>query len=429
EEGVPIEHRWVTKAVENAQKKVEARNFDIRKNVLEYDDVMNMQRKSIYALRKNVLEGRYAVQPQEGANGKGKRNDDPPRQPAELAAPVVERIRGVLESMVRHFGVVREGVVLQPPYRDDAQPLPTLDQLESVSTEKLEREVYHYFGVRVELEPVASKPTEILDTLRQEVPRALAEQRERLLDLIDETIIGLIGQHCPEKINPDDWGHKELEDALTQAFNLSFSGLRKIGSREAMAERAFTDVERFLVKREEDMSQEMLLRVFRILYLEEIDKQWIDHLQAMDSLRDGIGLRGYGQKDPKLEYKKEGYDMFVEMMGFIQANVLSKLFRVQVQSEADAARLGQRRQRRTVEGRGAGPAPATSQQRAAAAAATAPSATRKAMQAASQAPQKVETVRREAPKVGRNDPCPCGSGKKYKKCHGAGQPEVPDHRG
>ncbi|MBI2896258.1 MAG: preprotein translocase subunit SecA, partial [Deltaproteobacteria bacterium] len=102
EEGVPIEHRWVTKAVENAQKKVEARNFDIRKNLLEYDDVMNMQRKSIYALRKNVLEGRYAVQPQEGANGKGKRNDDPPRQPAELAAPVVERIRGVLESMVRH---------------------------------------------------------------------------------------------------------------------------------------------------------------------------------------------------------------------------------------------------------------------------------------------------------------------------------------
>ncbi len=375
-------------------------------------------------VRKNILEGRYSgeVVPPEGK----KVVAAAPRQITPLPAPVVEHIRGVLESMVRHFGVVREGVVLTQPYReDDAQkPLPTLEQIAGIEHEKVEREVYEYFGVPAELETVKDDAKAALEMLVADVPRALAEQRERFLDLADQAIGDTIERFCPEKLPPDDWDLAGLEAALLEAFNLSFAGIGKAGSREVMAERAFADVERFIAKKEQEIGPELLLRVFRILYLEEIDKQWIDHLQAMDNLRDGIGLRGYGQRDPKLEYKKEGFEMFSEMMQNIQTNVLSKVFRVQVQSPADAQRLvPQRRARRTVEGRGAGPAPAQAGG-AAAPAAAGSSPTQRAMRQASQAPpQKIETVRRETPKVGRNDPCPCGSGKKYKKCHG--QMETP----
>jgi preprotein translocase subunit SecA len=166
--------------------------------------------------------------------------------------------------------------------------------------------------------------------------------------------------------------------------------------------------------------------------LEEIDQQWIEHLKTMDALREGIGLQGYGQKDPKKEYKKAGFSLFSEMMDRIQANTMTKLFRVQIQREEEqvpqiaqkdrqlaergaankseeenveqdaaeqaAQRRGQRGQRggrQVARGAGAG---AGADDAAAA--------------------EKAEPVRRERPKVGRNDPCPCGSGKKYKKCHG-----------
>jgi len=120
--------------------------------------------------------------------------------------------------------------------------------------------------------------------------------------------------------------------------------------------------------------------------------QWIEHLKAMDHLREGIGLRGYGQKDPKQEYKKEGYDMFADMMGRIQSNVLGKLFRVQVQREDEAMPEYRHKKRRmTMQHGGGGADPANGG-------------------------GKAKTVRRAGPRIGRNDPCPCGSGKKYKKC-------------
>ncbi len=205
EENVPIEHRWVTKAVENAQKKVEARNFDIRKNLLEYDDVMNMQRKSIYALRKNILEGRYSAEVV--AEGARKAAAAPARVVAPLPAPVVEHIRGILESMVRHFGVVREGVVLSAPYREDdaSKPLATMEQLAGIEHEKVEREVYEYFGVPAELVTVKDDAKAAMDMLAADVPHALAEQRERFLDLSDQAIGDCIERFCPEKLPPDDW--------------------------------------------------------------------------------------------------------------------------------------------------------------------------------------------------------------------------------
>jgi preprotein translocase subunit SecA len=415
EDDVPIEHPWVTKAVENAQGKVEARNFDIRKNLLEYDDVMNQQRKTIYSLRKSVLEGRYeGAAPLESEAPKAKKGDGAKR--IAIDERLAKRVPPILETMVKHFANMGDGE--GSPYRDAPKNEIPIEKFESVDVEKLEREVYHYFGVRVPLQRFAKDARGALDSLNAEVPQALSEQRERFLDLCDADIGMLIDQHCPEKASPDDWDFPALEEALQQQFNMKFGGLVKLPGREAVAARVFEDVERFLERRESEMTPELSLRIFRHLYLEEIDKQWIDHLQNMDSLRDGIGLRGYGQKDPKLEYKKEGYDMFLEMLGNIESNVLSKHFRVKVQAETEA-KLPAHKERQMTEGRGAVGIAGGAPSRSAATPPPSASAMRRAGAARPAQPvQKVETFRREHPKVGRNDPCPCGSGKKYKKCHG-----------
>jgi preprotein translocase subunit SecA len=146
--------------------------------------------------------------------------------------------------------------------------------------------------------------------------------------------------------------------------------------------------------KEKELSPGLFLRVFRLFYLEEIDRQWIDHLESMDHLRHGIGLRGYGQRDPKQEYKKEGYAAFVAMMGTIQTNVVKKIFRVQIQRKEDVEKMVPKARRRVVESRGGEAAKTGAAQQA-----------------------RGGTLR-AGPKIGRNDPCPCGSGKKYKKCHG-----------
>ena len=163
-------------------------------------------------------------------------------------------------------------------------------------------------------------------------------------------------------------------------------------------------VEKVIEARESELSLPGLLFYERRFYLQEIDERWIDHLKAMEALREGIGLRGYGQKDPKQEYKKEGFVIFGEMMGLIGRNVCEKLFHMQVVRDEVAAApqqaQPQSRPRRTVEsGGGAEP--------------------RAAAGNGEPAPEEGKPMRRDQPKVGRNDPCPCGSGKKYKKCHGA----------
>jgi preprotein translocase subunit SecA len=179
-----------------------------------------------------------------------------------------------------------------------------------------------------------------------------------------------------------------------------------------------------LVKKQRDFGEDTHLRLFRNLYLEEIDRQWIEHLQAMDHLRDGIGLRGYGQRDPKREYKREGYDMFMQMMQGIKSSVANKLFRLERIGEEDVQRIESRR-RRQAEAR-------QQHMRASHAAAQGPGGdgaqpvaapSRRVRRRQAAAGQPIEaapvaaTVKRERPKVGRNDPCWCGSGKKYKQCH------------
>src|SRR6185312_2086738 len=182
---------------------------------------------------------------------------------------------------------------------------------------------------------------------------------------------------------------------------------------EDLAHKLYLQAEKAMEEKEKELGTELLLRVFRHFYLEEIDRAWVEHLTHMEHLRDGIGLRGYGQKDPKQEYKKEGYDIFINMMAATSSNVCSKLFKVQVRREKEIERIEREdaekhaAQQRAMQARhGSEPAPEEEAQAPRAAARPRP----QAMPA---------QVRREGPKVGRNDLCPCGSGQKFKKCHGA----------
>ncbi|GEJ55370.1 preprotein translocase subunit SecA [Anaeromyxobacter diazotrophicus] len=320
-EGEQIEHRWLTKAIENAQKKVEAHNFDIRKNLLEYDDVMNQQRKSVYRLRRMVL-------------GFG------------AGVPVVE-------------------------FDED---------------------------------PKTRKKT------RREQVWSWDDEREHVLDLIEDLVVDMVANTCPEGTSPAKWDLDALSALVKDQFGLEvkFTGPasgRGGEARAAIEEQVYNVVEKAYRAKEEQLGKDqdgvpVLRRWEQYIYLQSIDQLWKDHLLAMDHLRQGIGLRGYGQKDPKQEYKKEGYEMFVQMTWRVKSAVIGNILRLQLvrqetAEEIEAKRLALARRQRVTESHGA----------------EADGEARK--------PVKQETVVRTQPKVGRNDPCPCGSGKKYKKCHGA----------
>jgi preprotein translocase subunit SecA len=393
EDGVPIEHKMVTRSIENAQKKVEHRNFDTRKHLLEYDDVMNQQRKTIYALRKQILEGNYMTEVGL-ADAKHKDEGEAKRHYVEVEVPEeqVQRFR-------EHLTVIPERTVIAlsklgeppPPGPDGAIPDPTLDDIVETDPTKLERQVYAFFGYKPDLEG-RSDPREILDRLLAEVPRSLAAQRERLLDDIEQVVFDLADEYCGG--HESEWDMEELGRAVNGKFAFTPTGLEKAPNLDKIGESIYSQVEQVIAAKEQEMGLDIFVAAFRHFYLREIDRQWLDHLAAMDHLRSGIGLRGYGNRDPKQEYKREGYNMFTEMMGNIKANVLQKTFHVQIEKKEDVQRIGvPRRAGKTVEGRGAlGGGPAER--------------------------RKPSTVKREGTKVGRNAPCPCGSGKKYKKCCG-----------
>jgi preprotein translocase subunit SecA len=195
-------------------------------------------------------------------------------------------------------------------------------------------------------------------------------------------------------------------------------------SSQDIAHKLYDDAEAVRQKREREVGDLVYLRVFREFFLQEIDNQWLEHLQNMDALRDGIGLRGYGQRDPKKEYQKEGFDLFLELMQNIKASVVHKMCHFRIEREDDVQRIAEERRRR-LEARTKN-IQATHAEVAAAGAAAAPDGDgqpqaapgRSSGQPQLAAPiEKPITVKRERPKVGRNDPCWCGSGKKYKSCH------------
>jgi len=287
EEGQPIEHAMITKSIENAQRKVEAHNFDIRKHLLEYDDVMNKQREVIYDQRHEVLE-----------------SDD-------ISGLIQEMHGNVLEDIF-------EAYVPPDAYADDWD------------LEGLKEGIWQQYGANLEV---------------------TTEQVESL-------------------------------------------------SRDALVEQVTTALETYYNDKQQGIDPKEFQSFERWVTLQVIDKHWKDHLLGMDHLKEGIGLRGYGQKNPLNEYKREGFEMFMDMTNRIKADVVELLFKAQPRHNAEAAMT--RRPPRAVAHRGnlpdqPGGAPSDMDDGGV---------------------QTVQTVRRQGEKVGRNAPCPCGSGKKYKRCHG-----------
>ncbi|HET6464044.1 MAG TPA: preprotein translocase subunit SecA [Nitrospiria bacterium] len=276
EEGIPIEHRMVTRAIENAQKKVEAHNFDIRKQLLEYDDVMNKQREVIYEQRRRVLRG---------------------------------------ENLTDLF-----------------------------------------------------------------------------LGMIDDRLNEILELYCPEGVYPEEWDVKGLNEALVRQFTMNPENeaeMKELG-RTALRENLVQKIDEAYKKKEAELGEPLMRQLEKMVMLRVIDAQWKDHLLAMDYMKEGIGLRGYGQKDPLVEYKREGFGMFAALMERIKNDAVEHLFKIQVVKDQPAPT----------------PRPA---------AAPPP---QKLQFSRGDAPAQSKTAHRDVQKVGRNDPCPCGSGKKYKKCHG-----------
>ena len=273
EDGVPIEHRMVTRAIETAQKKVEAHNFDIRKQLLEYDDVMNKQREVIYEQRRQVLSGE----------------------------PFVDDING----------------------------------------------------------------------------------------MIDDVVETLVTHSCPEASYAEEWDLKGLAEALATQFSAPVEPNPWLDHGvDAIKEDVHQRVSQAYERKEKEFGSTVLRELEKAVMLRVIDTHWKDHLLTMDYLKEGIGLRGYGQKDPLIEYKREGFDLFAAMIDRIKFDAIGHLFRIQAVQQQPALQ----------------PAPPTRL--------SAPGLSPQPPQRAS-AP-----AHRDKERVGRNDPCPCGSGKKYKKCHG-----------
>jgi preprotein translocase subunit SecA len=436
EEDVPIESGLVTRSIENAQKKVEGQNFDSRKNLLEYDDVMNQQRKTIYSLRRQILKGDYAPTLSEADVKAGKQPPPPPTQSGDWTVEgLSEEIRPDLAAIVDaalEAERTRVAPALEGEQADDDEAGEGNGADESrkpPAWRKLRAQLWRQTGAWCDVEkrfrPDGGQAARdaLVDYVVERVASSLVQQRERMFDLTDLLIGSLVDQHCPSNTHADDWDFDALEEALHDQFAVELKLKRKVGDAEQLAEQIWKQIEKRLAERMEELSRPWLMYFARHFYLEEIDHQWIDHLKAMEHLREGIYLRGYGQKDPKKEYKREGFDLFAQMMHNIQVNTGRKLFRVQIQRQEEEIPAMQARQRRMVESHAAA-ATSGADSVGNAQEPAGSSAYGKAADGGATAATKQKTVRREQPKVGRNDPCPCGSGKKYKKCHGREESEA-----
>jgi preprotein translocase subunit SecA len=273
DEGEAITHGLISRAIENAQKKVEAHNFDIRKHLIEYDDVMNKQREVIYTQRREILSG--------------------------------------------------------------------------------------------------------------------VDLRESFLEMMDETVEDLVEAYAIDKVIAEEWDWEGITQSVHQSFGFQFeipeetmTRLTPQNFRELLREK----VHEVFQGRLESFGEELADHLIKVIMLQTIDAQWKDHLLSIDHLKEGIGLRGYGQKDPQQEYKREAYQLFMDMITRIRQEVVEKIFWVQIAREEDVEELEQQQRKQRL-----------------------------VFNLSEDVPQQPA----KSNKVGRNDPCPCGSGKKYKKCCGA----------
>ncbi len=340
EDGVPIEARMVSKSIEGAQRRVEGHHFDIRKNLIEYDDVLNQQRKAIYGLRRAVL-------------GESSMVDE--------TLDLAERVVG---------------------YNVD-ETCPKKATAEEWRFEDLTNKMNAIFGAELKVPDVQSgRRDEVEDKVWQRVEKRWEKKQAEL----GERFV-VLGEHLVPK--------------------------------EAMP----------VTAQESEPVWRFLLRQ---LYLRQIDTHWREHLTQMDHLKEGIHLRGYGQRDPKLEYKREGFELYASMVREIDHNVAEAMWHVEIRSAAEAEREGERQKRAAANLARAAQLMGGSTERPDAVADAAPTPTAGAAQAAvaaqeaggsggseaaaalNEALQKAASVKQ---RPGRNDPCWCGSGKKYKKCH------------
>ena len=383
EEDIPIEHKWVTQAIERAQKKVEGSHFDTRKNLLEYDDVMNQQRKTLYLLRHNILLGKYHNEEEQAVNNTGSdeetnNNTDEPIQSIDWSHDtLVQEITEPVTAMVQAI--------------NSDQNIPE----EFVPSEILRHELWKQTGAWVDTESVCTDPNTQIKPLISTIADSMQQQHERLCDLSEDIIEKLIDAYCSPNTPSDYWDLEAFEKELQELFNTNISFDKDLDDVQELATQAWNQIETRIHERKEELGRPFLLYFLRHFSLSQIDAQWIGHLRNMETLRQGIGLRGYGQKDPKKEYKKEGFNFFGTMMTQIETNLAHNLFHVQRQTDQQASNdipeMKQKEQRITETHAGT-------------------KTTTK--------PQDKKTIRRDQPKLGRNEPCHCGSGIKFKKCHG-----------
>jgi preprotein translocase subunit SecA len=431
EEDVPIEAPLVNRAIENAQRKVEAMHFDTRKNLFEYDNVMNEQRKAIYALRKQILEGRYRpeILDDKAREEQVDKLPPPPEESgphtvASLSKTIRERVVGLIDAHCR--ALIEDG---KEPSADRPE-FPA----EGVDAENLTRELYRHFGAMVQFDGMRKNYDEIVDHACDDIARALIQQRERLHDLAYANLSKAVEQLCPADVHPDEWEVEALEEALAASYQAKIDLTDVPESLEHLIDLCWEKVEGVLYEREKEYGLYVYLYHIRHIWLNEIDTQWIAHLKNIEHLRTGIGLVGYATRNPKNEYKIRGYNLFKEMWEGIEQTVLDKVV---------SMKLTEQQRRQAEEGGEYETALTRASQRRAAGAKQRGTASRaqldklqdaarRAMQqlqqaqsklggaaAASAQPRTKKTA--EVPEARPNDPCPCGSGKRYKKCHGKRQ--------
>src|SRR5213596_1031480 len=277
-----------------------------------------------------------------------------------------------------------------------------------------------WVAIRSSAMPSASSSTSSFSSSRERRSRrrdllSRDELKDDVLELAEGIAEDLIATHADAETASEEWDWKAIDDAVFAQFNFRLNlpeeeraGLRIGALQELLVER----IRKAYEQRETTFSAPIMRHLEKLIMLQTLDALWKDHLLNMDHLKEGIGLRGYGQVNPLQAYQKEGYDMFEDMIRRMEADVIEKLMSVQLRTEAAGARPVLR-----VEGmedeQEALPAELEAMQRR-----QRQTARVTLSHGGPAAPEKIETVRRDAEKVGRNDPCPCGSGKKYKKCHG-----------
>ena len=276
EEDEPIEHKMISRAIENAQRKVEGHNFDIRKHLLEYDDVMNKQREVIYNQRREVLEG--------------------------------------------------------------------------------------------------------------------GDMKKVIEDMMSDLTEGIVGEFVQPKMPSEDWDWEGILERMQTTFGFAFEwedDARRDLKRDEFAEKLLAMVKDAYAEKEKAVGEETMRQLERYVLLQMVDTYWKEHLLNMDHLKEGIGLRGYGQKNPLNEYKKEGFNMFTALMETVKQTTVDTLFRIQLVRDEEVEQMSMEQRRK-----------------------------KQHMRTNRRDGEVRQPVTREGQKIGRNAPCPCGSGKKYKRCCG-----------